>query len=200
MEAYLKSEPCVSPQKEITSTEISKPKVPLKSGKRKCSNEQDIKVDRSDASFITVKPVSTLKSSGVTKNYKSGDYLKSKLLLMGLKKYLTVKKKNKGKADKTLNRVQSVEQPMTPKPNGVSSEHRTSRLVPIGMKKYITIRRYCGQPQINIRDYSRDSCGKMYSTKRGIMLTPEEWTQLKESFKAVDTFLQERQLKEKTLA
>lgn len=75
---------------------------------------------------------------------------------------------------------------------------RKSKLVPIGQKKYITIRKYCGRPQINIRDYSADSCGKLYSTKRGIMLSPEEWVQLKNSVYSVDMFLKEREMKEKS--
>lgn len=78
--------------------------------------------------------------------------------------------------------------------------HRKSKLIPIGNKKYITIRKYGGKPNINIRDYTSDDCGKLYSTKRGIMLSVEEWIQLKDSCSIVDNFLQERQLKEKTLS
>lgn len=70
---------------------------------------------------------------------------------------------------------------------------RGSKTIPIGLTKNITIRKFSGQPQINIRGYTRDSSGRQYSTKRGILLTPEEWRNLKESFSSVDEYLRERQ-------
>ena len=66
-----------------------------------------------------------------------------------------------------------------------------SKLIRIGKHKFITIRKYCGEPRINIRDYTYDGCGKLYSTKRGIMLTPAEWQQLKEQCDTVDKFLKQ---------
>jgi len=70
-----------------------------------------------------------------------------------------------------------------------------SKLVPIGNGKFITIRKHRGDMKINIRDYVRDSCEKLYSTKRGIMLNVQEWNNLKESISLVDEILQKRELK-----
>ena len=74
---------------------------------------------------------------------------------------------------------------------------QTLKTVAIGLNKNITIRKFGGKSQINIRRYTGDGCGKQYSTKRGIMLTPEEWQKLKDSLASVDQFLEERQTKTK---
>jgi len=70
-----------------------------------------------------------------------------------------------------------------------------SKLVPIGNGKFITIRKHNGEMMINIRDYVRDSCEKLYSTKRGIMLNVQEWNNLKDKISLVDEILQKRELK-----
>jgi len=70
-----------------------------------------------------------------------------------------------------------------------------SKLVPIGNGKFITIRKHNGEMKINIRDYVRDSCEKLYSTKRGIMLNVQEWNNLKDQISLVDEILQKRELK-----
>ena len=69
---------------------------------------------------------------------------------------------------------------------------RESKLIKIGGRKYVSIRSYGGEPRVNIRQYIHDSHDRPYSTKRGILLTPTEWQQLKKNFKDIDTCLKER--------
>ena len=69
---------------------------------------------------------------------------------------------------------------------------RESKLIKIGGRKYVSIRSYGGEPRVNIRQYIHDSHDRPYSTKRGILLTPTEWQQLKKNFKNIDTCLKER--------
>ena len=69
---------------------------------------------------------------------------------------------------------------------------RESKLIKIGDRKYVSIRSYGGEPRVNIRQYIHDSHGRPYSTKRGILLTPTEWQQLKKNFKDIDNCLRER--------
>ena len=69
---------------------------------------------------------------------------------------------------------------------------RESKLIKISDRKYVSIRSYGGEPRVNIRQYIHDSYGRPYSTKRGILLTPPEWQQLKKNFKEIDTCLKER--------
>ena len=69
---------------------------------------------------------------------------------------------------------------------------RESKLIKLGDRKFISIRSYLGESRVNIRQYIHDSHGRPYSTKRGILLTPTEWRQLKKSFNDIDNFLKER--------
>ena len=69
---------------------------------------------------------------------------------------------------------------------------RESKFVQIGKRKYVSIRRYGGEPRVNIRQYVEDIHGRPYSTKRGILLTLDEWHQLKKSVKYIDSSLKER--------
>ena len=69
---------------------------------------------------------------------------------------------------------------------------RESKLIKIGDRKFISIRSFGGEPRVNIRQYIHDSHGRPYSTKRGILLTPTEWQQLKNYSKDIDTYLKER--------
>ena len=69
---------------------------------------------------------------------------------------------------------------------------RESKLIKIGDRKFVSIRSYGGEPRVNIRQYIHDFHGRPYSTKRGILLTPTEWQELKKSFRDIDTFLKER--------
>lgn len=176
MDTCLESEPDVSPPKTspMCDTPISIQKEPKKAMdcKRKATTTPDLKVK---------KPSMTRKITQVS--------IVSRKRKVGKTTILNIKKRITG---------QSIATPPAMSEN-MPKQQRQSKLVPIGSKNYITIQRYCGQPQINIRDYSADSLGKLYSTKRGIMLTPVEWKQLKDSFSSVDTFLEERQMKEKTL-
>lgn len=58
--------------------------------------------------------------------------------------------------------------------------------VSIGDKKLVCIRYINKVPHINIRAYNRDEHGRMFSTKRGIMLTLEEWNRLKNQIASID--------------
>ena len=69
---------------------------------------------------------------------------------------------------------------------------RESKLIKISERKFVSIRSYGGEPRVNIRQYIHDSHGRPYSTKRGILLTPTEWQQLKNNLKDIDTCLKER--------
>lgn len=69
---------------------------------------------------------------------------------------------------------------------------RESKLIKIGDRKFVSIRTYGGEPRVNIRQYIRDSHGRPYSTKRGILLRPAEWKLLKKNFKDIDTCLTTR--------
>ena len=59
-------------------------------------------------------------------------------------------------------------------------------VVSIGDKKLISVRYINKVPHINIRAYTRDEHGRMFSTKRGIMLTMDEWNTLKTQFSEID--------------
>ena len=58
--------------------------------------------------------------------------------------------------------------------------------IPFGNGKYIKVCNYRSAPYVNIRDYAKTSSGQLYATKRGILLKPEEWKQLKKAVKEVD--------------
>lgn len=59
-------------------------------------------------------------------------------------------------------------------------------LIPIGSGKYVKVCSYRNKPYINIRDYTTTAEGRLNSTRRGILLSPEEWKQLKKCTKEVD--------------
>lgn len=59
-------------------------------------------------------------------------------------------------------------------------------VVSIGDKKLVSVRYINRTPHINIRAYNKDKHGRMFSTKRGIMLSIEEWKQLKNQFADID--------------
>ena len=61
-----------------------------------------------------------------------------------------------------------------------------SIVVSIGDKKLVSIRYINKIPHINIRAYNRDNHGRMFSTKRGIMLNREEWNSLKKQINDID--------------
>ena len=62
---------------------------------------------------------------------------------------------------------------------------RESNMFPLGNRKFITIRKYNGQPMVNLRLYIHDSYGKPYATKRGILLTQDEFCQLRKHSKDI---------------
>ena len=61
-----------------------------------------------------------------------------------------------------------------------------SIVVSIGDKKLVSIRYVNNIPHINIRAYNRDSHERMFSTKRGIMLSRDEWNSLKKQMNDID--------------
>ena len=63
---------------------------------------------------------------------------------------------------------------------------RRNKVVAIGDQKLVRVRFINKKPHINIRAYSRDEHGRMFSTKRGIMLTLEEWNRLKSQMTDID--------------
>lgn len=58
--------------------------------------------------------------------------------------------------------------------------------IPIGNDKMVSIRSSSGKYLVNIRCYKRDQLSRLYSSKRGIMLTFDEWKRLKRSTNAID--------------
>lgn len=60
------------------------------------------------------------------------------------------------------------------------------KYLPLGNGKHARVCTYKKKPYVNIRDYTNTSEGQLYPTKRGILLKPEEWKQLKKSVKEVD--------------
>ena len=59
-------------------------------------------------------------------------------------------------------------------------------VVSIGDKKLVSFRYMNGIPYVNIRSYKRDMHGRMFATKRGIMLSLDEWKALKEDTSEID--------------
>lgn len=58
--------------------------------------------------------------------------------------------------------------------------------IPIGNGKYIKVGKYNRGTKINIRDFTTTVEGRLLATKKGILLSPEEWKQLKKVTKEVD--------------
>ena len=56
----------------------------------------------------------------------------------------------------------------------------------IGNRKYIKLSTYKKKPYVNIREYITTAQGKLYPTKKGILLKPEEWKQLHTIVKQVN--------------
>lgn len=60
------------------------------------------------------------------------------------------------------------------------------RTLSIGERKLVGVRFINKKPHINIRAYHKDEHGRMFSTKRGIMLTLDEWECLKRQINDLD--------------
>lgn len=63
---------------------------------------------------------------------------------------------------------------------------KSSKYFPLGSGKHVKVCRYRKKPYVNIREYATTTNGQLYATKRGILLRPEEWKQLKKCFKDVE--------------
>lgn len=85
---------------------------------------------------------------------------------------------------------ESVNNSETPIVQKLEDPAPTPQLIPIGPNKYVRVSKYRGNVYINIRDYIKEDTGKFYATKRGVLLTPNEWLSLKERVSAIDRELQ----------
>ena len=97
---------------------------------------------------------------------------------------------NKDKSDKKAK--SAIPQPL-PKKRTSTQQYRRNRLFSIGKSTFMTVRNLDKQPRVNIRNYNRDEHGRLCSTKRGILLSPEEWSSLKQQIATIDDQLQQRQ-------
>lgn len=75
-----------------------------------------------------------------------------------------------------------------------SIKSKVAQEVSIGKDKLVSVRYQNNHPLINIRAYIRDQHGRMFSTKRGILLNATEWRQLKQNISKIDRLLKQRQL------
>lgn len=67
-----------------------------------------------------------------------------------------------------------------------SKDCKKKRTLSIGDRKLVGVRFINKKPHINIRAYQKDEHGRMFSTKRGIMLTLDEWERLKKQINDLD--------------
>ena len=74
--------------------------------------------------------------------------------------------------------------------SGVNTRNKEVKRLPIGNGKYVKVCHYRKRPYMNIRDYATTANGQLYATKRGILLKPKEWKQLKKCAKEVDQLKQ----------
>ncbi|KAI1081170.1 PC4-domain-containing protein [Whalleya microplaca] len=63
---------------------------------------------------------------------------------------------------------------------------------PLGGTRRVTISDFKGKTYINLREYYADASGTLKPTKKGIMLTPEQYTTLVEAIPAINTELGDR--------
>ena len=81
--------------------------------------------------------------------------------------------------------------PVPDKPRKTTRSYQ-STLIPIGNGKYVKVCMHQRNVRINIREYITDeTTGRKMSTKRGMMLTPNQWDRLKSIFCDVDKNLKE---------
>ena len=63
---------------------------------------------------------------------------------------------------------------------------RQFKTLSIGGDKYVKVQIYRQKPYVNIRTFITAANGKTYKSKRGILLHPEEWKQLRKVGKEID--------------
>ena len=97
-----------------------------------------------------------------------------------------------GYKQKTTGMAQCRRKPKLPKKARKVDEKLQSEYIAIGSDKFITVRKKGPALYLNIRQYKRDAHGRLISTKRGIMLTMAEWTQLKGNIRMVENRLKRR--------
>ena len=97
-----------------------------------------------------------------------------------------------GYKQKTTGVAQCRRKPKMPKKAQKLDEKLQSEYIALGGDKFITVRKRGPALFLNIRQYKRDAHGRLMSTKRGIMLTMAEWTQLKGNIRMVENKLKRR--------
>ena len=88
--------------------------------------------------------------------------------------------------------MDKIEQAETVKNSGTVKRTPYSRrcqLLPIGESKFISIRMVRKKPSVNLRSYHRDEFGRLISTRRGIVLSADDWIDLKKHMNEVDNRL-----------
>ena len=58
--------------------------------------------------------------------------------------------------------------------------------------RYLTVSKFRGKHKIHIRDFYRDRAGVLKATKKGIALTPTQWSKIKTLIKSVDLALYDK--------
>ena len=106
------------------------------------------------------------------------------------KEQLTVKQKHleselNVKAPRAFDWQTSRNSEVTDSLNSKAKERR-ERAVSLGHQKLASLRYVNKKPFVNIRQYRSDQHGRMFSTKKGIMLTLEEWRRLKNETSVLD--------------
>ena len=71
-------------------------------------------------------------------------------------------------------------------------EDESSTMVHINGQKYIKVMNHHCLPMVNIRQYKTDVEGTLHPTKKGILLSSEDWKSLKKQTKTVDKLLKRR--------
>ena len=82
--------------------------------------------------------------------------------------------------EKSTETIKSVAQNIPPPPSP------EQKLIPIGSYKFAKVCKYHGKTYVNIRHYIKGDKGRLYSTKKSVLLTPSEWRILKKSVKDID--------------
>ena len=71
-----------------------------------------------------------------------------------------------------------------------SEQPPKSHRIPIGNMKFVKVHNHKQEPCVNIRDFMTDATtGRMYSTKRGVILSQNEWNTLKRCSDEIDEAL-----------
>ena len=92
-----------------------------------------------------------------------------------------INKKKSSVMEKKLTKVKKEqERDCVKRPDSVPTKKtkREKRAFSIGNHKLAILRHVRNKPFINIRQYKSDECGRLFATKKGIMLSLDEWKAL----------------------